>query len=708
MSIENGEIIMINEKKINILIVDDRPENLFTLEAIIENDDYQLVKAFSGEEALKFLLKDDFAAILLDVQMPGMDGFDTAKIIKTREKTKNIPILFITANNMESEHIFKGYSLGAIDYILKPFDPMILKAKVDGFVEIYRMKQKLIQQADELKEKNKVIEYMAYHDGLTDLPNRRMFQEQLNVRLNQAVVQKNSIGIMFLDLDRFKNINDSLGHITADRLLQEISRRLASNVREMDLVARVGGDEFMIMLPETDRETALSVAENILEAFKEPYIIDQYELYVTTCIGLSVFPYDGEDATALIKNADAALYRAKEQGKNMYNVYHSGMNIQSYRTFLMQNDLRKAIERNEFVLVYQPIVNIETGKVMRAEALLRWNHPNWGMISPLEFIPLAEEIGQIADIGIWVMNQVCAQLNSWIAKGLVPVQIGVNFSSHQFLQKNLISSMKQLITEYSMAPEMLEIEVTETAMITNDEATLLALRQLRDMGIKINLDDFGTGYSSINYLRRFPFDTLKIDKSYIQALSNNRKQAEAIINLVVTLADNMNMSVIFEGVETEEQLEILRKYSGQEYQGYLYSPPLSPTDFEKFISGKHDYPSHRMNVVKLDSNQSNQNDHNRSLHFLQTEEKGLREEIIDLAIRHIRDAYSISTRETDVFKLIINGKSNKEISEQLFISEHTVKNHITKIFQKLNVSDRVQAIAMVYETCMNEREKLIN
>lgn len=693
---------MVPKQKVNILIVDDRPENLFTLEAIIENDDYHLVKAHSGEEALKKLLKYDFAAILLDVQMPGMDGFDTAKIMKTREKTKNIPILFITANNMESEHIFQGYAVGAIDYILKPFDPMILKAKVDGFVEIYKMKQRLIQQAEELKQKNHIIEYMAYHDGLTELPNRRLFQEQLNMKLNQAMKQKHSLGILYLDLDRFKYVNDSLGHTAGDKLLQEVSKRLTTSVRENDFVARMGGDEFVIILSETDREMALELANTILTAFKSPFLIDQYELFLTTCIGLSIFPYDGEDATSLIKNADAALYRAKEQGKNTYNVYHSGMNIQSYRSFLMQNDLRKAIENNEFMLVYQPIVNIESGLIMRTEALLRWNHPNWGTISPLEFIPLAEETGQIIDIGYWVMKQVCEQLNTWIAKGLTPVPVGINLSPIQFLQKNLVSSITELLNETSIDPRLLEIEITESTMITNDDTTSHALKQLRSMGIKVNLDDFGTGYSSINYLRRFPFDTIKIDKSFIRNVSVNEKDAIALIELLATLAKNMNMSVIFEGVETEEQLDILRRYPGQDYQGYYFSPPVSGTEYEKFIQVKQ--AESTKNIIHSDDSFENA----QTLIPLQSQEKGLREEIIDLAIYHIRDSYSISSRETDVFKLIINGKSNKEISEQLFISEHTVKNHITKIFQKLNVSDRVQAIAMVYETCMNEREKLLN
>ncbi|HWL27210.1 MAG TPA: EAL domain-containing protein [Ureibacillus sp.] len=693
---------MKNEGKINILLVDDRPENLLTLEAILEKDDYHLMKASSGEEALKYLMKYDFAAILLDVQMPGMDGFGTAKIIKAREKTKNIPILFITANNMDTEHIFMGYSVGAIDYILKPFNPIILKAKVEGFVEIYRMKQKLIQQADALAERNSVIEYMAFHDGLTDLPNRRMLKDQLLLKLDQAKKMKQTLGIMYLDLDRFKYINDSLGHIVGDKLLQEVARRLSSSVREGDFVARVGGDEFNIMLPETDRENALEVAEHILNSFKQPFFIDNYELFITTCIGLSIFPYDGEDSVSLLRNADAALYRAKEQGKNKYKVFHSGMNIQSYRTFLMQNDLRKASERGEFTLVYQPRVDIESGKITSAEALLRWNHPSWGTISPVEFIPIAEEISLIVEIGEWVLREVCEQINSWKEKGISPVRIAINFSAQQFSQKHLIKHIQQILTETEVNPELLEIEITESAILGNEDIILQTLQRLKKMGIRISLDDFGTGYSSLNYLRRFPIDTIKIDKSFIQDISENKNESKAIVESITNLAKKLNMSIIAEGVETEEQLDVLKEYDCQEFQGYLCSPPILPKDFEQFLSNvSENLLVSKNSVVKESQPSININ----SMNLYQSEEKNLKQEILEAAINQTKELYFLSSREMDVFKLIISGLSNKEISEQLFISEHTVKNHITRILQKLNVTDRVQAIAMVYKTCINEGEK---
>lgn len=710
-SIRNGGLWALkNEDKINILLVDDRPENLLALEAIIERDDYNLVKASSGEEALKYLLKYDFAAILLDVQMPGMDGFGTAKIIKAREKTKNIPILFITANNMDTEHIFMGYSLGAIDYILKPFDPIILKAKVEGFVEIYKMKQTLIHQANALEEKNKVIEYMAFHDGLTDLPNRRMFNDQLLLKLNHAKRMKQTLGIMYLDLDRFKYVNDSLGHIVGDKLLKEVSKRLTARVREEVFVSRVGGDEFNIILADTDREKALELAENIIESFSQPFIIDQYELFITTCIGLSIFPYDGEDSNTLMKNADVALYRAKEQGKNKFKVYHSGMNIQSYRNFLIQNDLRKAIENEELELVFQPRVNTKSGKITSAESLLRWHHPNWGAISPSEFIPIAEETDQIVEIGKWVLQKVCEQIQVWNKKELSPIRIAVNFSARQFLQKNLIEHIQQVLTETNIDSEQLEIEITESVLLGNEDVITSTLQQLRKMGIKISLDDFGTGYSSLNYLRRYPFDTIKIDKSFIDEILNHKNNSKAIIQFIISLANSINMSVVAEGIETEEQLKEINNLNCDEVQGYLLSPPLLSSDFEKFFvyRSKNPFVFREEDRTKIKTVHSTSNFNPGTENTDINEDKKFKKDVLDVALTYIKKSYSISSREMEVFELIMDGLTNKEISEQLFISEHTVKNHITRIFQKLNVADRVQAIALVYETFMNEGDLLFN
>ena len=361
-----------------------------------------------------------------------------------------------------------------------------------------------IRDITEQKKSEALIKHMAYHDFLTDLPNRRSFNEALISHLKNAREVNQPLGIMFLDMDRFKYINDSLGHSIGDRVLQEVSGRLSRSVRDQDFVARVGGDEFNIILPNTDRESALEVAVHILEALQKPLLVNDYELYITTSIGLSIFPYDGEDFNELIKNADVALYQAKEQGKNKYHVFHTGMNMQSYRSFIMQNDLRKAIERDEFELVYQPRVNVATGKVESAEALLRWNHPSWGAVSPSEFIPLAEQTGQIVEIGDWVLRTACQQMKRWEENDYNPIRLAINFSAQQFMQKDLLSNIERILEETEVAANLLEIELTESALLKNEEFIINTLQRLREMGITISIDDFGTGYSSLHYLSRLP------------------------------------------------------------------------------------------------------------------------------------------------------------------------------------------------------------
>lgn len=823
-------------EKINILLVDDRPENLIALEAILEKEEYNLVKAYSGEEALKYLLKTTFALILMDVQMPGMDGFTTAKIIKARELTKSIPILFITANNMETEHIFMGYSVGAIDYILKPVDPLVLKGKVEGFVEIHKMKSKLVEQTEtlaeqknelirtnkelstltyklkeseavanvinetsidamllcdmdgnimkfnpamksmfqytdadlegrnifeltasvesnlylkelfheinksgtlmnidnksempllrkdesslesevqigvkviqgktiiaftirditEMKKNEELIKHMAYHDQLTNLPNRRSLNEELSRHLHEAKATNQPLGFLYIDMDRFKYINDSLGHAIGDLALSEIAKRLSDLVSDLGFVARVGGDEFNVILPRANREASLEVAEKIIQAFQEPIFIHHYELYITASIGLSVYPYDGVEAQDIMKNADAALYRAKELGKNAYNVFHTGMNMQSYRSFLMESDLRKAISLNQLELYYQPRVNIESGKIESAEVLLRWNHPVWGLISPVEFIPLAEETGQIIEIGEWVLLQACKQLEKWRLQGLECTRLSINFSPRQFLQRDIVDRMKNIFRTTGTSPAAVEIEITESVLIKNEELAIGVLNKLRNMGVLISIDDFGTGYSSLFYLNRLPVDILKIDRSFIKGIMEEGSESRSIISTIVSLAKALGLKVVGEGVETAEQYQFLCDQNCEEAQGFLFSPPVPCSQFESLVlEGVAGLSKEKMTRNDLLTTSLDKSDrHNKS---------------IANALAKIKMQFAVSAREIEVFELVISGLSNKEISEQLFISEHTVKNHITRIFQKLSVADRAQAMAMVYNLCLEDGEKI--
>jgi len=529
-----------------------------------------------------------------------------------------------------------------------------------------------------------------------------MFNDHLNAKIIQAKGNNKPLTMMYLDMDRFKYINDSLGHHTGDRILQDIAKRLKESVREDDFVARIGGDEFNILLPETSRESGLEIAETIMDRFNSPFYLDNYEFFITTSIGISVFPYDGEDSITLMKNADAALYRAKEQGKNKVKIFHSGMNIHSYRTFILQNDLRKALERKELTLYYQPRVDLESGMIQSVEALIRWDHPNWGIILPAEFIPLAEETGQIVEIGEWVLQSACKQSMLWQEAGLAPIRVAVNFSSQQFMQKDLIEKISGLIKETGISPHLIEIEITESTVIKNELSITNVLNQIRKMGIMISIDDFGSGYSSLSYLRGFPVHTIKIDKSFIQDMSIHSQESIAFVASIISLANSLNMSIIAEGVETEDQLDILRKNNCKEIQGYLFCPPVSVEEFEEFLLKT---PLKGTSKRSKKDSSSNKN-HIAPAPKIKRRSADLSQELLSEAINNTKELYAISSRELDVFKLIIDGLTNKEISDQLFISEHTVKNHITHIFQKLNVTDRLQAMAKVYQICMEESQKL--
>ncbi|WP_204368490.1 EAL domain-containing protein [Neosynechococcus sphagnicola] len=418
------------------------------------------------------------------------------------------------------------------------------------------------------------IRYQAFHDLLTNLPNRTLFNDHLLLALASARRHRTPLAVMFLDVDRFKTINDTLGHAAGDRLLQRITERLLSCLRGGDTIARWGGDEFTLLLPQiTSIQDVANIAQRALEALKRPFHINMQELHVTSSIGIALFPQDGEDVETLLRNADAALYRAKDQGRNNYQFYLPTMNSTASALLVMENDLHRALERREFVLYYQPQVNIHTWKITGMEALLRWQHPERGLVSPQEFISLAEETGLIVPIGEWVLRTACAQNQAWQAAGLPPMRVSVNLSARQFQQPNLVTTVARILQETELAPKFLELEITETTVMQNIDFTSGMLHDLQQMGISLSMDDFGTGYSSLGYLKQFPLQTLKIDRSFVRDLKTSPKDA-AIVTALVTLGQGLNLNVVAEGVETLEQLEKLRSLQCGEIQGFLFSPPL--------------------------------------------------------------------------------------------------------------------------------------
>ncbi|OPX91535.1 MAG: Cyclic di-GMP phosphodiesterase Gmr [Pelotomaculum sp. PtaB.Bin013] len=427
------------------------------------------------------------------------------------------------------------------------------------------------------------IRHQAFHDALTGLPNRMLFKDRLTLEIAHAKRNKQMLAVLFLDLDRFKLVNDTLGHGLGDQLLKIIARRLVGYVREDDTVARLGGDEFTVLLPEIlQAENAAKVARKILQAVREPVHIDVHELYISTSIGIALYPSDGEDAESLLKNADTAMYRAKENGKNNYQLYTPAMNAKAFERLAIENGLRRALDRNEFVVHYQPKVNINTGKIIGMEALVRWEIPERGLIPPGDFIPLAEDTGLIVPIGEWVLRTACAQNKAWQDAGYPPLRVAVNLSARQFQLQNLVEVVSRILKETRLEPCWLELEITESVAMQNAEYTVKMLYELKDMGIQLAIDDFGTGYSSLNYLKRFPISKLKIDKSFVREIGTDQDN-EAIASTVIVLGQSLKLGVVAEGVETEEQYDFLKQHQCDEMQGYLFGKPVPPEKFEEIL-----------------------------------------------------------------------------------------------------------------------------
>ncbi|MHB1404918.1 MAG: putative bifunctional diguanylate cyclase/phosphodiesterase [Desulfitobacteriaceae bacterium] len=436
----------------------------------------------------------------------------------------------------------------------------------------------------EYKEDNESIKRMAYHDALTGLPNRYLFDDRLSVALEQARRYQHMLGVMFLDLDHFKCINDTLGHAVGDQFLQEVARRLQGCLREGDTVSRMGGDEFTVLLPEViSQNDAVKVAQRVIEALKQPFWMDDRELYITSSIGIAIHPKHGEDAETLLRLADVAMYQAKSAGRNNYKVFTPGMNAGTLERMDLECGLRHALERQELLLYYQPQLDVRTGKIVGAEALLRWQNPKWGLVLPLHFIPLAEENGLISSIGEWVLRTACAQNVMWQKSGYSSLRIAVNLSVRQFQQPNLVRLVADVLEETGLDPELLELEITESVAMQNVDFTSRKLKELKRMGVRIAIDDFGIGYSSLNYLKRLPITTLKIDKTFINDCTSNHEDA-MIISAVVALAKSLQYKVIAEGVETHGQFAFLQKTNCDEVQGYLFGKPVPAEDFERLFS----------------------------------------------------------------------------------------------------------------------------
>jgi len=425
-----------------------------------------------------------------------------------------------------------------------------------------------------IKQSQQQLEYMANYDELTGLGNRNLFYTRLKVGIEKASRHRRQLAVVFVDLDNFKVINDTLGHDVGDVLLSEIAKRIKSCVRQEDVVCRLGGDEFTVYIEDfVDAQSLVGTAQRLTQAVSEPCRISGHDIFVTASVGISIYPNDGQTMSELLKNADTAMYKAKEQGKNGFQFFREDMNARAFERLVFVSGLRRALDRKEFRLVYQPQVQLADRQVLGAECLLRWSHPDMGEVSPGSFIPVAEETGLIVPIGEWVFGEVCRQLREWNGSA---VRVSVNVSARQFRQPELVDFIGRSLQDARLQPDALAVEITESALIDDPENAAATLSKLKDMGLTISLDDFGTGYSSLSYLKRFPIDSLKIDRAFVRDIVTDPDDA-AIVTAIITMAQSLKLDVVAEGVETQQQVDFLRARGCHAAQGYFFSKPL-PAD----------------------------------------------------------------------------------------------------------------------------------
>ncbi len=689
-----------SRKRPLVLVVDDDATMRVLVAETLEPDGIEVAEAQDGPAALAALHARTPDLVLLDVQMPGVDGFHVCEEIRALPAGADLPIVMMTGLE-DVDSIRRAYEVGATDFVTKPLQWLILAHRVryllrasanlaelrrgrerlanaqrlarmgswrvdlpslemhaseellainglppntpvsmrrllhcvhpddrdalekaaaecgrggaplhadhrvvlpDGTERILHSQARLtldsdgrpvavegtVQDITERKRAEEQIRYLAYHDSLTGLGNRRLFKERLAMAVATARRNEWQAGILFLDLDHFKRINDTLGHSVGDALLQGVADRLVASVRETDVVSRdlpsaisrLGGDEFTILLEGIhDAQDLAKVARRILESLLRPFHLSGHEVVIGGSIGITAWPDDGDDVEVLLRNADTAMYHAKEQGRNNYQFYAQSMNAVALKRLILEGKLRRALEHDEFEMQYQPKVSLETGAITGLEALVRWRDPELGTVLPGEFIPIAEETGLIGPLSDWVARAVCRQLAAWGERGLQRVPVAVNLSAHQFRSGKLDEKLGELLRETGVAPELLELEITESTLMQDEPRVVAALEALRAQGLRISIDDFGTGYSSLAYLRRLPVDTLKIDRSFVQGIADNEGDA-ALTAAIVSMARALGLRTVAEGVETEAQRDLLRSFGCDEMQGWLVSKAVSAEEIE--------------------------------------------------------------------------------------------------------------------------------
>ena len=602
------------KKNISILVVDDVVDNLQILSTTLTQQGYQVHCAQNGSTALlgaSSILPD---LILLDIEMPDLDGYEVCQKLKANEATRNIPVIFLSALDDVLDKV-KAFEVGGADYISKPIQVNELLVRVKNqlalqsaqakiselnqelerrvyqrTIELRAANQKLQREIIERKRVQQQLVYDALHDGLTGLANRTLLMERIEFTIGHTKRNPGYMyALLFIDLDRFKIINDSLGHLIGDRLLVAVSHLLQGCLRECDLVARLGGDEFVILLDGIKNpQDATLIGERIQQKLRSPFELEGQNIFTSASIGIVFGSTAYRNASDLLRDADIAMYRAKAKGKACYEIFDRAMYYETLRLVELENNLRLAVERDEFVLHYQPIISLDNNELVGFEALIRWQHPTRGFISPVEFIPIAEDTGLILDIGEWLLKEACRQLQKWQQKftsipQIASLKMSINLASQQLQEPEFINQLDQILKETGLDGNSLRLEITESVLIEPGGSIQNTLRQIRKRNIKLSIDDFGTGYSSLSYLRRFPIDNLKIDRSFIEQMNFDAENFE-IVRVIITLAKTLGMDAISEGVETPQQLKQLKALGCEFGQGYLFAKPLPPTAVESMLA----------------------------------------------------------------------------------------------------------------------------
>ena len=571
----------VETQKPRVLIIDDE-EQIRNLLIDVLGNSYQCSDASSAEEALAALAETVPDLVISDIDMGGMSGLELVPRVHSLSPDT---VVMMISGNQDIEFAIEALRVGAYDYITKPIDLRHVEASVERAIkhsQLLKEKRAYKEQLETLlQQRTAEVDWLAYYDTITQLPNRTLFEDRLTQAVAIAKASDQSLGVLFISLDQFKKVNDSLGHGPGDVLLREFAERLKSCITDSDTVARFGSDEFALLRTQIDgTNDVIETIGSLSQVLKFAFDLPGHELFATASVGISLFPMDGEDSQTLLKNAGAALYKAKKSGGANYHFFTSDMHELATKRLALESHLRRAIQNDELLIHYQPRVSVDSLEITGVEALVRWQHPTLGLISPSEFIPLAEDTGLIVPIGEWVLRTACLQGRRWWDEGFAPIQIAVNISARQFHDQDLSQMVIMILEETGLSPKHLELELTESSIMQDAEFAAGMLNRLKNMGINISIDDFGTGFSSLASLKRLPIDALKIDQSFVREATSDPDDA-ALVMAIITLAHNLRLKVIAEGVETEDQLRFLQLLRCDEIQGELFSKPLAA---EKFVS----------------------------------------------------------------------------------------------------------------------------